>query len=104
MAQAERAVRFRRRAIGLLGRKTLPPGAGLWLTPCGAVHTCGMRFALDLIFLDRADRVVRLVREVRPWRILVTGGPRAVSVIELASGWLPPDAVVPGDPLAWVDD
>ena len=102
VAQAERATTFWRRAVGLLGHKRLPLGAGLWLAPCGSVHTCGMRCALDLLFLDRDGRVVRLVRSVRPWRMVV-GGRSANSVIELATGWLPPDAVALGDQLVWTD-
>ena len=101
VTQAERADYFWRRAIGLLGRHSLPPGVGLWLLPCGSVHTLGMRFALDLIFLDRENRVVRLLRNVLPWRFFVTGGGRAASVIELAAGWLAPDALAVGDQLVW---
>ena len=101
VAHAERAENFWRRAIGLLGHKHLPPGAGLWITSCGSVHTCGMRFALDLLFLDCDGRVVCQVRNVRPWRFFVAGGARAVSVLELAAGWLPADALAVGDQLVW---
>ena len=101
VVQAERADHFWRRAVGLLGRHSLPPGTGLWLLPCGAVHTLGMRFALDLIFLDRENRVVRLIRNVSPWRFFVTGGARVASVIELAAGWLPSDALTEGDQFEW---
>jgi len=63
-----------------------------------------MRFALDLLFLDCDGRVVRLVRAVQPWRFFVAGGACAASVIEVAAGWLPPDAVVLGDRLQWLAD
>jgi hypothetical protein len=101
VAQADRAENFWQRAIGLLGHKELPPGAGLWITSCGSVHTCGMRFALDLLFLDCDGRVVRVVRGVRPWRFFVAGGASAVSVIELVAGWLPANVLAVGDHLAW---
>ncbi|TAN39046.1 MAG: DUF192 domain-containing protein [Verrucomicrobia bacterium] len=103
VAHAVRADDFWRRAIGLLGHARLPSDAGLWLVPCSAVHTCGMRFALDLLFLDHDGRVVRLSRNVPPWRFFVGGGARAVSVIELAAGWLPRDAVALGDQLVWAN-
>lgn len=60
----------------------------------------GMRFALDLLFLDTELRVVKIVRNIRPWQ-MASGGPGAHSVVELATGWLPADAVASGDQLAW---
>jgi len=91
---------FWRRGIGLLGRAGLPAGAALWIVPCPSIHMFGMRFALDLLFLDASLRVVKVVRHVRPWR-MASGGPGAHSVVELATGWLAEDAVAPGDQLAW---
>lgn len=84
------------RALGLMFRADLPRGEGLWLRPCGDVHTCFMRFPLDLVFLDEAGSVVRVARGVRPWR-LVFGGRGARSVIEVRAGWLGPDDLRPGD-------
>lgn len=72
------------RLCGLLGRPPLGPGQGLWLTPCRAVHTAGMRYAIDLAFIDRRGRVVRIVRSLRPWRWAACW--RARSVVELAAG------------------
>jgi uncharacterized membrane protein (UPF0127 family) len=99
-AAVERADSFWRRGIGLLGRTGLPEGAALWIVPCHSIHMFGMRFALDLIFLDASLRVVNVVRNVRPWR-MASGGAGAHSVVELATGWLPADAATPGDQLAW---
>ena len=98
LSQLEMADSFWRRAVGLLGRSPLPDGVGLWIRPCGSVHTFGMRFALDLIFLDRADRVVRVARNVRPWRV-VWGGADAVSVLELRAGQRSSLSVEVGDQL-----
>ena len=98
--KVERADSFWRRGIGLLGRAGLPVGAALWITPCRSIHMFGMRFALDLLFLDTDLRVVKVVRNVRPW-LMASGGSDAYSVVELATGWLPIDAVAPGDQLAW---
>ena len=72
------------RRRGLLGRDTLGASDGLLLTPCIAVHTLSMRFSIDVIFIDRDSRVVRVVPDLRPWRM--TACFRAHAVIELAAG------------------
>ena len=77
---ATRATRRR----GLLGRESLGATEGLLLTPCKAVHTVGMRFPIDLIFIDRDGRAVRIVPALAPWRIAMSA--RAKAVIELAAG------------------
>lgn len=87
-----RTTRAWERARGLLGRRALPAGHGLLITPCGAVHTLGMRLALDLVFLDAGWRVVRTVAAVPPWRLAVWGGPRARHTLEVQAGWLDLDA------------
>lgn len=58
--------------------------AGLWLGPCAAVHTFGMRYAIDVIFLDHRGHVIRCVPALPPWRWAVCM--RAVSVVEFESG------------------
>ena len=72
------------RMRGLLGRRSLPPGEGLLLRPAGSIHTAFMRFPIDAVFLDRDQRVVRLVRSLPPWRSAAARGAR--SVLELAAG------------------
>ena len=72
------------RAKGLLGRKQLAPGEGLWIVPCESVHTFGMQFAIDLIYLDRKHRIRKIRSDVRPWRISLCLS--AHSVIELPAG------------------
>ncbi|MFQ5694270.1 MAG: DUF192 domain-containing protein, partial [Nitrospinota bacterium] len=67
---------------GLLGRASLPEGEALLLDPCRAVHTVGMRFPIDALFLDRAGRIVRAARRVRPHRPVVAAW-RARRVLEL---------------------
>lgn len=84
--KAQVARTFAERAKGLIGRRALAPGEGLLILRCNAIHTCFMRFAIDAVFLDREDRVVRVVRNVRPWRLFVFGGWRAAKVLELAAG------------------
>jgi uncharacterized membrane protein (UPF0127 family) len=80
-AHVEAAHGFVGRALGWMGRREPGPGCAIHLSPCGSVHTWFMRFALDLVFLDRAGTVVRVVGNVRPWRVAL-GGRGAHSVIE----------------------
>lgn len=72
-----------RRLIGLVGRPSLPAGAALEIPRCRSVHTLGMRFALDLVWLDGARQVVRVDRAVPPWRVRWCR--QARSVLELDS-------------------
>ena len=73
------------RIKGLIGTKRLPPGEGMLILHCNAIHTFFMSFAIDATFLDREDRVVKVVRNIRPWHPFVWGGFRAVKVLETAS-------------------
>ena len=82
--EAEVARSFGARVRGLIGRRGLAPGTGLLILKCNAIHTP---------FLDAQDRVVRVVRNIRPWRLFVWGGWRARKVLETASRR-------DGDPLA----
>ena len=84
--RAEVAKTFLQRLRGLIGRKGLPPGEGMLILRCNAIHTCFMRFAIDATFLDADDKVVKVVRGIRPWRLFVWGGLRARKVLETASG------------------
>lgn len=70
------------RMKGLLGRDALVEGHCLWIRPCNGVHTFFMRFAIDVVFLDREQRVVELVLNLPPNR-MTTIYARAASVLEL---------------------
>jgi uncharacterized membrane protein (UPF0127 family) len=72
------------RMRGLLGRRGLAQGEGLLLEPAGSIHTFFMRFPIDVVFLDREQRVVRVVPNLRPWR--TAGVRKARAVLELAAG------------------
>ena len=82
---AEVAETFVARAKGLIGRRGLEPGKGLLIPRCNCIHTFFMRFAIDATFLDRHGEVVKVVRNIRPWRPFVWGGWRATQVLETAS-------------------
>ncbi len=99
--RAGRAVSSAERMRGLLGRRALGPGAALLIERCGAVHTIGMRFPLDLVFLGRDWRAVRVVRNVPPGRWLVWGGWRAVRVVESEAGCLDVGAALEGSLFTW---
>jgi hypothetical protein len=86
------------RRRGLLGRSGLEPSAALVIAPCSAIHTFFMRFAIDVVFVDRNGCVLKIVRDLRPWRL--TGSLRAYATIEMASGALVSDSVSIGDRLA----
>ena len=72
------------RVRGLLGRDSLPPGEALWIPHCRMVHTFGMAFPIDLVYLDRRLRVRKVVPSVPSARLSACLG--ATSVIELPSG------------------
>lgn len=83
--KAEKAVTFKTRLLGLIPRRSLAPGEALWLEPCTGIHTCFMSFAIDAVFLDRDLRVLRVERDMRPWRLSAfEDGARGV--LELPSG------------------
>jgi uncharacterized membrane protein (UPF0127 family) len=84
-----------RRSRGLLGRKGLAAGEGLWIVPCEAVHTFGMQFSIDLVYIDREYRIRKIRRNVPPWRL--SACLRAHSVIELAAGSIDENNAQPGD-------
>ncbi len=76
---------FFERARGLIGTKTLAPREGLLILKCNAIHTFFMSFPIDATFLDKNNQVVRVVRNIRPWRFFIWGGFRAVKVLETAT-------------------
>lgn len=88
------------RARGLIGRSAWPPGDALLLRPCVAIHTFGMRFMIDVVFLDAHNRVVQVVRRLKPWRV-AWGGPRAAAALEFAAGWMAPEVLALGDTITW---
>ena len=71
---------------GLLGRASLADESALVLAPCNSIHTFFMRFAIDVVFVDRDGHIRRARRTLKPWRIQVAF--RAFAVVELASGAL----------------
>ncbi|GAC1327439.1 MAG: DUF192 domain-containing protein [Candidatus Dormibacteria bacterium] len=75
------------RFVGLMGRASLPAGHGLWIEPCNSIHMFFMRFAIDVLFLDREGRVKKVMLGLKPWRVspIVFG---ARTTVELPAGTL----------------
>lgn len=78
----ELADRFAPRFLGYQFRPEPPPGSGLLLAPCSSVHTVGMRFAIDLLMLDRDGLLLAIRRGLRPWRAAL-GAPRTYAIVEI---------------------
>lgn len=91
----ELATTRKARRVGLLGRTRLDPAAGLLLAPCCMVHTAFMRFPIDVLFVARDGRALRVLHAVKPWRAVASM--RAHAAIELAAGVLAQHRVVAGD-------
>jgi uncharacterized protein len=72
------------RLKGLLGRSRLASGEGLLIRPTSSIHTCFMRFPIDAVFLDRDLVVLKVVTDLRPWRVAGRRGSK--SVLELPAG------------------
>jgi hypothetical protein len=87
------------RRRGLLGVSELDAEAGLWISPCEAVHTFGMKVPLDTLFLDADYLVRKLALSLRPWRISLCLSAR--SVLELRAGTIARTGTQPGDRLVF---
>jgi uncharacterized membrane protein (UPF0127 family) len=90
---------LRDRTVGLLGQAGLEDGQGLWIERSPSIHMFFMRFAIDAVFVDEQDRVVRIVEHLRPWRI-VAWARGARDCIELPAGSVRGTETQVGDQLA----
>lgn len=87
------------RMFGLLGRKGLDAGGGLWIKPSSGVHTFFMGFSIDVIGLDRDLKVMKLWHALPPFRVTSVSA-RMRSVIELPAGAIRAADVQLGDTLS----
>jgi len=99
-SQAEKAETHWARLMGLMGRRSLPEGGALLITPCSSVQTSFMRFAIDIVFLDRDGKVVKVVPALKPYRVAL-GGRGARSALELPAGVADRCGIAVGDRLVW---
>jgi uncharacterized membrane protein (UPF0127 family) len=89
-----------RRMVGLLGTPHLEPQSGLLIFPTQAVHTFGMKYPIDVVFLDRGRRVVGIRAAIKPWRLTPVFW-RAECVVELPAGVIAATRTEVGDQLSW---
>ncbi len=94
--------RLWQRMLGLLGRPFLDADEALWISPCWSVHTFGMRFDLDVVFIDRRGKVLRIVQGLSAGRFAACSG--ASSVIEMSAGAAGRQGIVQGDLLKMAVD
>lgn len=85
------------RKIGLLKHNQLELGEGLWITPCEGVHTIGMKFPIDVLFLDKKRKVLKIRAAMPKWRM--SACLFAHSVLELPSGTAAATRTTAGDQL-----
>lgn len=85
--EVEQATTLFKRVKGLMGRKEMQRGTAMLLAPCPQIHTCFMRFALDVIFLDKAGQVLHVIENFKPWRLSPIVY-RAAQTLEMPAGTL----------------
>ena len=88
-----------KRRTGLLKHERLEPGHGLWIVPCESVHTFFMKFAIDLVYVDRKHTVRKVRSAVPPWRL--SACLTAHSILELPAGTAQQTGTQPGDKLVF---
>ena len=76
---------FFTRLAGLMFRKKLPAATGLLLAPCNSVHMCFMRFAIDVIYLDKDYQILKIVKNLQPW-IGLSMCTKAYATLEMSAG------------------
>ncbi|MBL8081929.1 MAG: DUF192 domain-containing protein [Candidatus Obscuribacter sp.] len=103
MVLAERASvarSFFRRLKGLLGTDSLPDGEGLLLSPCNSIHMFGMKYAIDVIFLDKELVVVDVLENIAPGKASRVYR-KAFCCLELPAGKVNLTGTTIGDNLGW---
>jgi len=88
------------RAAGLMFRRALLPGTGMWIVPCDGIHMMFMNFAIDAVFLDRQNRVKKVHPRLPAWWGVVWFQWGAHSVLELPAGSTEALGLKPGDEIA----
>lgn len=89
---------FFSRFMGLMGKKTLKQGTGLLIKPCNSIHMLFMRFPIDAVFLGSENKIVYIIKGIKPWRLspLIS---KAHCVLELPAGTIESSLTEVGDRL-----
>ena len=90
------------RTRGLLGRSELADDEGLWISPCNSIHTFGMGYALDIVYLNRKKQVKKITPNLKPRRLSFSL--LAASVIEFKAGTTERLPLKKGDTIQWVEN
>lgn len=93
---------FFTRLKGLLGTKNLDEGTGLIIRPCNSIHTVGMKYAIDVVFLDKQDRIVKVINAMPAGKFSLCSG--SSYVIELPAGTIEATGTVVGDKISLTVD
>jgi len=94
---------FWSRGKGLIGRRRALEDYGLVIRPCNAIHTYFLSYPIDVLYLDRQSRVLRILPALQPWRI----GPivwRSKTVVELPAGTAAQTGTMIGDVIEYRDE
>ena len=96
--QLQLANTFYRRLLGLILHSSLQEGEGLLIAPCRGVHTCLMRFPIDVLYLDAEGLILHAFSDISPWKMLpLYGGVQ--QVLELPAGTLSSIGIAAGQHL-----
>lgn len=83
------------RLKGLLGTKSLPYGAGLIIKPCYSIHTFGMAYSIDVLFVDKNNCILKIVANLKPGKTAACKG--SAYVVELPAGTVCKNNAAVGD-------
>lgn len=86
-SHAKEAKSITQRMLGLMFSKSIPNGDALWIRPCNSIHTFFMNYPIDVLFIDKNLRVIKIYENLKPWRITPIHF-RCASVLELSGGVL----------------
>lgn len=90
------------RTCGLLKLPALSEKEGLWITGCNSVHTFGMAYALDIIYLNKGLQIRKIIQNLKPSRFSLNW--LAQSVLELQAGMADKHGLMPGDKMHWKEN
>lgn len=90
---------FITRLKGLLGTNQLDTGRALIIRPCNSIHTFGMKYAIDVVFIDKQDSIVKIIQDMPAGRFSLCSG--SSYVVELPAGTIKATGTVVGDKISF---
>ncbi len=89
------------RTQGLLGKPPLGEDEALWIIPCNSIHTIGMKYSLDIIYVNRSGKVEKIIENILPLRASFCLS--AHSTIELKAGAVAKTGIRVGHTIQWIE-